>query len=371
MLRWCDGFEHYGSLAHATEGVGGGAAWSSIDGQWALSSSNPATGAYHLRYSDGGATGAKVIRRIFGQSRQVVGLGYRFAVEELPETEGNAWSAFILAGFRDVANDEQCMIVLGTDGSILAIRGGQASASTIGGTLLGRSLPCVAAGGYHHFEIKAKIANSDGFIEVRVNQNTVLNLTGVDTQTTANAEASQVVVGRSGSGLTGSPGVITFDLDDAFAWDDDSSDPDNTIVDFIGDKGCYWLKPNSDTATSQFTVNASATAFGAIDEVPPSGTDYLDTDATSARTIVGVQSLPGNVAEVIAIMPLMYARKEESGAVTMRTGVVSGSSESYGPDDNPSTGYAYLRPAPKTVDPATGVAWANTATPKLLIERTA
>jgi hypothetical protein len=118
-------------------------------------------------------------------------------------------------------------------------------------------------------------------------------------------------------------------------------------------------------------VNGSATAYGAIDEVPPSGADYLDTAATTARTIVGVATLPGTVAEVIAFQPVIYAKKDASGAVAIRGGVVSGSSESHGPDDDPSTVFGYMRPAPKTIDPATGVAWANTAAPKLLIERTA
>jgi hypothetical protein len=70
-------------------------------------------------------------------------------------------------------------------------------------------------------------------------------------------------------------------------------------------------------------------------------------------------------------MPIIYARKEESGAVTMRGGLVVAGDETYGPDDNPDTAYAYLRPGPKTIDPDTGVAWANDAAPQLLIERTA
>jgi hypothetical protein len=50
MLRWMDGFEHYGlTETHMTEGVGGAAAWSEVDSGWTLQSANPATGTYHLR----------------------------------------------------------------------------------------------------------------------------------------------------------------------------------------------------------------------------------------------------------------------------------------------------------------------------------
>lgn len=368
-LRWIDGFEQYGTKARMTEGVGGGAAWSDATTGWTLVTTNPATGSYHMRLTDD-SNGFKGIRRIFGTASQIVGFGYRFNVADLPTEESS--SGLVLAAFRDVSNNEHCMVVMGTDGSVFALRGAEMINTSLGGTALGRSEPCIAAGGYHHIEFKVKIANSGGYIEVRVNEVTVLNLTGIDTQNTANASAAQVVVGTNGTVLSGNAGFTTFDLDDAFAWDDDASDAENTVVDWIGDKGCYYLKPNADTATAGWTKSTGATQYGLIDEVPPSGgTDYL-TDATgTAKTIVQVEALPGNVSEVIAFMPVIYARKEDSGSVTLRGGVVVAGDESYGPDDSPSTAYAYLRPAPKTIDPDTGVAWANNANPDLLIERTA
>lgn len=375
MLRWCDGFEHYGALAHVTEGIGGGAAWSQADGGgsgWAISSANPATGNYHMRLTDGLAP--KLMRRIWGTAKQVGGGGYRFSVDDLPTYEGNVSGsgALVLADILDVSNVTHCTIVLGTDGSVFAVRGANLSTglTTIGGTLLGRSDPCVAPGGYHHFEYKAKIDNAVGYIEVRINQVTVLNITGVDTQNTANATLAQWSYGRANA-FNKATGCGNFDVDDAFCWDNDATDLENTIVDFVGDKGAYFLKPNSDTATADFLKVGSATSYGAIDEVPPTGADYLDTAATTARTIVGVQALPGNVSEVIAFMPVVYTQKDESGPVTMRSGLVSGATETYGYDDDPATAYAYLRPKPKTIDPATGVPWTNTAAPKLLIERTA
>lgn len=369
MLRWYDGFEQYGAVARMTEGVGGGAAWSQVDtAAWALATTSPATQSYHLRLTDN-SDGQAIIRRIFGVASQVVGFGYRFAVADLPSQEDD--SGLFLADFRDVSNVSHCSLILGTDGSIVAVRGADMGFGDHGGTVIDRSDPCVAPGGYHHIEFKVKIDNAAGYIEVRVNEVTVLNLTGIDTQSTANATAAQVAVGMNGTVLSGAAGFGTMDVDDAIAWDDDDSDAENTIVDFVGDKGVYTLMPNADTATSEFDINGSATAYGAIDEVPPNGTDYLDTGDTAVRTIVQVEALPGNVAEVIAFMPFIYTRKEESGSVTMRGGIVVGSEESYGPDDSPSTEYAYLRPAPKTIDPDTGVAWANTANPDLLIERTA
>jgi hypothetical protein len=355
MLRWVDGYEQYGATARMLEGVGGAAAWSEMN-EFNLSTANPATGTYHMRASASDNFSQRM-RRALGQSKQVSALGYRFALTSLPDTEGVAYLA--LVKFRDVANTEQCRINLGTEGSVHAVGAG----------LDHRSDPCIAAGGYHHIETKTKIHNSTGYIEVRVNEVTVLNVTGVDTQTSANAESSQFEFGMYPV-VTNTVGS-TIDIDDVFAWDDDASDPENTVVDFVGDKGCYFLKPNGDTATSTWTRSTGPTDYTLLDEVPPDGVDYLSDTTGAARTIVQVEALPANVAEVIAMMPVIYARKEESGTVNLRGGVVVGADESYTASDSPSTQYAYMTPTPKTIDPDTGVAWASNANPDLLIERTA
>jgi hypothetical protein len=382
MLRWHDSLQKYGAEeARMTEGVGGGAAWSQIDlnesdgkGGWLLSTANPTAQTYHLRLTDG--TGdPKALRRILGVSQQTAGWAYRFAVEDLPSGEGaeeNGKNALVLADIRDASNASHFTVILGTDGSVIVKRGANfhyAGVAWIGGTLLGRSDPCVAAGGYHHFEIKSKIDNSAGFIEIRVNEVTVLNLTGIDTQNTGNATQAQIVVGKAGYGLLNGAGFGTFDLADPFAWDEDDSDPENTVIDFVGDKGCYWLPANGDTAENDHGIVGSVTAYGAVNESPPDGLKYL-TSAAPARTILDVAALPGNLAEIISLMPSLRPRKEESGTVLYRGGIVSNGEETYGYEDNPNTEYAYLRPSPKTIDPDTGVPWANSADPQLLIERT-
>lgn len=363
MLRWVDGFEHYGiTESHMLEGVGGAAAWSQITSEFDLSTTNPATGTYHIRMDSGGASGGSTLRRALGQTTQVAGFGYRFSLDDLPaeESADPLDAALQMVDFRDVSNGQQCRVQMGTEGSVAAYRSS---------TILGRSDPCVAPGGYHHFEAKAKIDNTTGYIEVRVNEVTVLNLTGIDTQTTANAEASQLRIAESGT-VTETAQFGFMDIDDCFAWDDDASDAENTVVDFVGDKGVYYLPVNADTAEADWTLSSGATGYSLLDELDPNDIDYIGDTTGVARSIFGVAALPGNVSEVIAMMPVIRAIKMESGSVTLRGGVVVGASESYTPDTSPSTTFAYLTPGPKTIDPDTGVAWTNTANPDLLIERT-
>jgi hypothetical protein len=266
-----------------------------------------------------------------------------------------------MCGWRDVTNTRQCRILMGTEGSVIALRGS---------TILYQSDPCLAAGGYHHFEAKAKIDDTTGYVEVRVNEVTVLNVTGVDTQSTTNAECSQFNLGTSGSVLDGGPGHGNYDIDDIFCWDDDTSDLENTVVDFVGDKGCYYLPVNADTAEADWTKSSGVTGYELLDETTPDDADYIADSTGAARSIFQVAALPANVSEVIALMPVVRAVKMESGSVTIRAGVVVGTDESYTPDTSPSTEFSYITPGPKTIDPSTGVAWASNADPSLLIERT-
>ncbi len=363
MLRWMDGFEQYGDLeTHMLEGVGGAAAYATVENTWALSSVNPATGDRNLRLTDTSSPPSR-LRRVLGQAWDTAGVGYRFNVDDLPNTEGSESEERLnMCRWKDVSNVSQAHIGMGTDGSLVAY---------LGSTTLGRSDPVFSAGGYHHFECKTKVANSGGFIEARINEVTVLNLTGIDTQATANAHAAQVEMGLLGSVLSGSVGFNFLEVDDMFAWDTDDSDPENTVVDFVGDKGCYYLQTNQDTGEIDWTIVGAATAWEVLDEIPPNTADYLSDTTGAARAVVQVEPLPANIAEVIAMMPVIYGRKEESGTVNLNAGVVIGSSESYTPTDSPSTEYAYMTPGPKTIDPSTGVAWANDANPDLLIQRTA
>lgn len=364
MLRWMDGFEHYGATeTHMIEGVGGAAAWSQVDSTWDLGTANPATGTHHMRLTEDTGGGTFLLRRALGQSKQISGFGYRFQVDDLPARESSDENDefLMMLAFRDVGNASQIRVNMGTEGSVHALRGN---------TSIGRSDPCIAAGGYHHFEAKAKIDNTTGYVEVRVNEVTVLNLTGIDTQTSANAETSQFALGQKGDVTDPGPGFGLYDIDDCFAWDNDSSDLENTVVDFVGDKGCYYLPTTADTAEADWTKSSGVSGYSLLDELDPIDSDYIGDSTGTARSIFEVAALPGNVAEVIAMMPVIRARKEESGSVTLRGGVVVGASESYTPDNSPSTQFAYMTPGPKTIDPDTGVAWANDAEPNLLIERT-
>jgi hypothetical protein len=78
-------------------------------------------------------------------------------------------------------------------------------------TFLARSDPTilVPARAFSHLEFKVKIDPVDGYIEVRLNQVTIMNLTGINTRFTANTETSQVAFAKEAIG--GNGGLYYFD----------------------------------------------------------------------------------------------------------------------------------------------------------------
>src|SRR5688572_568025 len=122
MLRWMDGFEIYGlTETFMVEGVGGAAAWSEID-ETNLSTTNPATGTYHMRMTASDNFPQRM-RRALSQTKEVAGFAYRFALTALPDTE-NANTRLTLVDYRNVVNGEQFRINCGTEGSIHAYGAG-------------------------------------------------------------------------------------------------------------------------------------------------------------------------------------------------------------------------------------------------------
>jgi hypothetical protein len=344
---WCDGFRRYGGVkARMLEGK----ACAQVDGNWNLASANPRTGTHHARLTD--ALDSCEFRRVFGAPKSTVMVGMALWLDELPFIEpaiGGTRDGFYVGRFADAANGSQIFIYVGTDGGLVAYRSGPFVGGFFDCTLLGRADPCIVAGAYQHVEIKAIAGNgSAGAIEVRVDEVTRLNLTGIDTVRTANVEFSQIGIGRlSGTCFTGGGHV---DLADVFA--NDSLGSSNN--DFIGDHKSFCQMANADTARADFTPSAGASQYGVIDETPPNDGDYLDLAATTGRTDVGFEDLPGNATAVAVARPFVRAKKNDAGTATIKPGIRSGSSVGQGGAQPVTTGFAYYDEAIE-VDPATGV----------------
>ena len=366
--RWCDGFGRYGGDTAKMLNGSSGQAWAQADHLttgatttgWHLSSANPRTGTHHLRQNEQGV--ASWARRVFGAPLTEVFFGHAVHFSELPIKElapGTMVSltnngGICLASFRDQANAVQLSVWLGTDGSLVVYQGGFQSGSFFVGTLLARSIPIIGAGAYQHIEYYAKAGTADGAIEIRVDEVSRLNLTGIDTLYQASTEFSQVAMGSGGAEVLGTLGTGVWDVADCYV--NDTVDDGSGASTWLGDvkSGCQLV--NADTAQADFALSAGVLGYPLLGQAPPDDGTYIDTAATTARSDFGLEDTPANLSEIITVRPFVRAMKDDAGTATIAPNMLSGSSEGTVSDQPITTAFAYYD-SNVPLDPATGAPW--------------
>ena len=362
MNRWCDGLGRYGgTIAYMLNGSSG-QAWAQVDTNFSLSTANPRTGTHHLRLSTAG-TFARRCRRVFGAPLTEVFFGYAFYCDALPDTEshgttGGGQDGVELASFRDAANGLQCRVLLGSDGAIEVRNNGTG--------VLGRSLPIIGAGAYQHLEIYAKAGNSTaGAIEIRVDEITRLNLTGIDTVGTANVEFSQVAFGAEQG-----DDQPTMDYADFFC-NDTTSDGSGCDT-WIGDCKSGVLMVNADTAQADFAKSSGSVGYSLLNEKPPVDAGYISTASSTAESYFGLENGPASLSEILTIRPFIRGLKDDAGTCLIAPSMISNSVKATVSDQPITTAAAYYD-SNVPVNPDTGVPWTPSELNAALhvVERTA
>ena len=351
---WCEDFERYPTAAQMLDGL-----YSAVGSQVSISAANPATGSQHLRVNTNFVTNPGVdnacnFRRILGGTKVTAGLAYHFSIASLPTAEGATSGSpptfYNLASFQDAANANQLIFVLGTDGAVVAYRGIN-YASMLFTTLLGRSAPCITANTYQHLEFKVKIDNSTGTLEVRVNGVTVLNLSGIDTQATANAETSQVIMG-TGWLL---PGGAHADIDNLHTWDTVAGEGP---TDFVGNACVIRRTFNADTAIADWAKSTGGTGYTLIGDA--SDASYISSATVNDKSAFGMANMAANVAGVVYMQLNFRGLKSDSGNCSVAPAFESAGSETLLSAQALTVAQTW-RWGILAHDPHTGAAWAKAA----------
>lgn len=358
-LLWMDGFDHYGvdDTGRANMLAGAWAEISTTAGGVEPRSSQSRTGLYSLFFPSN--TGDVFARRVLGKSTQVVGVGFAVYLTQLPSSN----STHRLVALADVTNTIHLTLGVESTGA-MTVKRGRFSSGTV---LYTTPTPVLVAEAFNHIELRAYIDNASGAVEVRVNGVTVISLTDIDTQDTANTEVSQISFGKS---VFESTDYSPFYIDDVFVWDDTGT----TNNDFLGDRRVRTIYPNADTAVAEWSVTGAASGFAAINQTSPDGdTTYIEADTSVPVTSeFGLQDLPASTGAIAAIQTYVMQRKTEAGDGSTQTSLISGASVANGADRPITEVYTYWMDVFET-DPATGSAWTKAGVDdvKLRIRRTA
>lgn len=169
-----------------------------------------------------------------------------------------------------------------------------------GGTLLGTSSDAFdIADQWKFLEFKTVIDDTVGSVEIRSNEETILNLTNQDTKNTANAYVNRV-------GIKGVYVATIIDYDDLYV--DDS--------DFLGDVRVYNFNPDDDGTYSQFTPSAGSN-YQCVDEGQPNDdTDYVSSNVSGNKDTYTFTT--GSLKTVKAVQLTNYVRKDDAGQRKIR-----------------------------------------------------
>lgn len=293
------------------------------------------------------------LRAVFGDRNQEFYLGFRF---KGTVSSGGSNGSGVWLGFYDTigAAAQFCIHFDETNYAVEVYQGSLFSP----GALLGASANNVWMGGVGFFaEIHAKVDSSAGAVEVKVDGVSVLSLTGLDNQSTANAWADALNIMASPK----SPASTTVYFDD-FYYCDTVAGPGTIPCDtFLGDCRVATVFATGNDVV-QFTPLANANWQEISETAMDSDVSYNYDSVAGDQDTFDFQPIENTLSTIFGLQLTYATRKDDAGAHTI-AGVVKigGTSYPYGsPNSVPaSSTYTYFSDL-WILSPATGLNFTRT-----------
>lgn len=234
--------------------------------------------------------------------------------------------------------------------NVITISGGEIRIRRANVTLETTSGLGLADQTWHYIELKAKIDNSTGTYEIKVDGQTVMSDTGVDTQGSANNVVNRLeILGNS---------TQDTQYDDIYFLDVSGSD--NTT--FLGEVRIETVFPDALGNENDFTASPAVDQHLNVDDgvTPDDDTTYNHSATATDRELYGFAALQGNVGTVFAVNAIMLVRKEEAGFREVRVIARSNVTEVEGSNEALAIDYVYKNHIYEN-DPNGGIDWTETS----------
>jgi hypothetical protein len=204
---------------------------------------------------------------------------------------------------------------------------------------------------WNYFEIRvlAGTNNSNGQIELRMNGESIINETGVDTFFSGQ-------IGCTGAVLNGTDHYDPL-YDDIYVIDTTGS-VNNT---WLGDVKVEALFPNGAGNSTQFSVTGAASNYQAVDDNPvDDDTSYVSSSTLNQKDTYAYENLSTITQSIKGVIVHTLAKKDSTGtrAITalIRSGTTDYSQDEYFLAYGDTDEYGF-RSSVTDVDPDTSVAW--------------
>jgi hypothetical protein len=345
-LQVFDGFDHYNAEADLLN-RSGFLQWTQVGVQLTYSFITGRQGFGKALNIVNGNLGVEATRAVWGarNAEAFIGQGLSISAADL------AMTSLEVALFDGVAAGYQCGFQFnGNNFSIVAYRGSPTSNAVLGISANNVWTPDI----WNFIEFHVKIDGSAGVMEVKVNGVTVLSLTGVNTQSTANAWFDGTdYAPHPAAGIQEG----TFAIDDLYYCDTTAGpglSPYNTFMGNCGTKTLFPIGNNSVQFSPQPNTNANwqNVAETAMD----SDTTYNFDATVGHEDLLNFAALPSDTQSVLAVQVTGAYRKDDVGARSVRQPLKSGTTKVYGSTFSLPDNYAYFTDL-YILDPNTSTNW--------------
>lgn len=235
-------------------------------------------------------------------------------------------------------------IGLGTDGTLQAY---------CGGVLLGSSANAIAGDTFYYIEVKVKIDDSAGTVDIKVNGASWLSLISQDTRSGGNATADTIYWGNACNYGTGTNRTHYCDV---YVADTQAGQ----VTDFLGPVRVDAKVFTADGYYTDWIPSTGITRHEVVDDNPPNEDDDYATGAAGNKMTLKTFSLGYNPAAIYGVKLTLIIKKTDSGTINVkrlaRQADTDYESSTLAP---PTTSYSHCREVLE-VNPATAAAFTKT-----------
>lgn len=209
-------------------------------------------------------------------------------------------------------------------------------------TLLGTGTYLLTAG-YHSIEARCVWSATVGVVELWIDGNQVLNITGAVTKITGAAPGMLNII--YGDGFNAN--TCTLQLDDLFIYTGTR----------LGDTRIDTEVPTSDTSPNDGTPSTGTNHWACVDEPQYNTSDYITMPNTSGdKEVYGHGSISSTPANVVSVQILLVTEKSDAGSFALKPLVISNGTEGDGSSQQLTTSWG-IQSSIFPLDPHTSAAW--------------
>jgi hypothetical protein len=229
------------------------------------------------------------------------------------------------------------------NGVITVRRGGSTTLATY-------TIPNYAANNWYYYEFGAVIDDISGSVQLRLNENTVISASGLDTRNGALAYVDGVSLDCAFS-------TTTVNVTDWYVTNTQGSNP--ATNGFLGDIRIVSTIPTASGDVTNFLPLSSSNALMVDDgNSPDNDVTFVSASLANSMDLYRTGEYTGSVTQIYGLGVKALARKTEPGSRAMQMAIKSGSTFAYSPSESILDSYRYHVGIFET-NPNTGTAWSS------------